>query len=399
MSPSTSTTRGWNRREFLASTVLAVTARSVNSSAAEKHFRAAIIGHTGHGDYGHEHDLIFLNREGVETVGVADPDKQGCARAAARCGATRQYSDYEEMLRKERPHLVAVCPRWTDEHYAMAKAVIQAGAHLYIEKPFTENLLQADELLAIAKKDNLKTSVAHQMRLAPGMVALKQALAGGLIGDLVEIRAHGKQDHRAGGEDLIVLGTHLFDLMRLFAGDPLSCAATILEGGREATFADIKQATEKIGPILGDQVVAIFTFPNQVTATFQSNRKRQSAAGPWGVELVGTKRAVRVLADINPRILIGEHTRFSDQGAELRWLPWQDDPSLKSSPAEKTVGAANKRVTDDWLKAIRENRSPECSEENAMRALEMAHAVFASGLQHARVPFPLEKRSHPLEAI
>jgi predicted dehydrogenase len=185
--------------------------------------------------------------------------------------------------------------------------------------------------------------------------------------------------------------------MRLFAGDPLWCSASILQHAHEATPADIKQATEKIGPILGDQILAVFAFPNQVTATFTSNHKNQAAAGPWGIELVGTKRAVRILADINPRILVGEHTRFSDQGAELRWLPWQDDPGLKSSPAERTVGAANKRVTDDWIKAVRENHSPECSGENAMRAIEMAHAVFASALQRARIAIPLKTRSHPLD--
>jgi len=43
------------------------------------------------------------------------------------------------------------------------------------------------------------------MRLAPNILALKQAIDTGLIGDLLEIRAHGKQDHRAGGEDLVVL--------------------------------------------------------------------------------------------------------------------------------------------------------------------------------------------------
>ena len=42
----------------------------------------------------------------------------------------------------------------------------------------------------------------------------------GRLGQLLEIRARGKEDTRAGGEDLIVLGTHCFDLMRYFAGDP-----------------------------------------------------------------------------------------------------------------------------------------------------------------------------------
>ena len=103
----------------------------------------------------------------------------------------------------------------------MAMASLRAGAHIYLEKPLTQTLAEADELLALADRTGRKIVVAHQMRLAPNILALKQAIKQGLLGELLEIRTHGKQDHRAGGEDLVVLGVHLFDLMRFFAGDPL----------------------------------------------------------------------------------------------------------------------------------------------------------------------------------
>jgi predicted dehydrogenase len=126
------------------------------------------------------------------------------------------------MLEKEKPDLVCIAPRCTDEHRAMALAAVRVGAHVYLEKPITQTLAEADELLALVDRASLRIVVAHQMRLAPNILALKTAIEQGLLGELLEIRSHGKQDHRAGGEDLVVLGVHLFDLMRFIAGDPLT---------------------------------------------------------------------------------------------------------------------------------------------------------------------------------
>ena len=80
----------------------------------------------------------------------------------------------------------------------MAAAALNAGAHVYLEKPITQTLAEADDLLSTARNRGLKIAVAHQMRLAPNVLFLKERLADGLIGELLEIRACGKQDKRAG---------------------------------------------------------------------------------------------------------------------------------------------------------------------------------------------------------
>ena len=276
------------RRQFLGRSIGLVAAAPVPFLATQSRgaeapkLRAAIIGHTGRGNYGHSHELIFKGRENVTVVAVADPDAPGRARAGARAGALRSYADYRQMLEREKPQLAVVAPRWTDQHHDMALAALSAGAHVYLEKPITQTLAEADELLAVAARARLRIVVAHQMRLAPSVLFLKQSLAEGLIGELLEIRARGKQDHRAGGEDLVVLGVHVFDLMRFFAGDPLWCTARVLQAGREITAADAHPATENIGPVAGDDIFAQFAFPNAVNATFTSriqNRELGRAVG------------------------------------------------------------------------------------------------------------------------
>src|SRR6266536_2909290 len=75
----------------------------------------------------------------------------------------------------------------------------------------------------------------------------------GKIGRLRALKAYGKQDRRGGGQDLMVLGTHMLDLMRFFAGDARWCHARVATAGHPAGPADVAQSrTELLGPLLGD---------------------------------------------------------------------------------------------------------------------------------------------------
>lgn len=387
-----------SRRRFITETVSWTLASTLPLSprclagAANRKFRAAIIGHTGAGNYGHGLDLLFAGRPNMDVVALADADADGREKAAARTGALRQYADYREMLAKEQPDLVSVAPRWTTEHHAMALAALRVGAHVFIEKPFTHTLAEADELLAVAREAGLKIAVAHQMRLSPSILFLKEKIDAGLIGELLDIRSHGKQDNRAGGEDLLVLGVHLFDLMRFFAGEPQWCTARVLQAGQPVTPQSSRPATEGIGLVLGDYVFAQFAFAGGVNATFTSGKANQQAAGPWGLELIGTKGAARVLADMCPRVFVRSHGDWRT----TEWKPVEGDPTTASSDAERSVQRANDRVVDDWLEAIQTNREPACSGFAAMKAVEMAHAVFAASLSGERVAIPLKNREHPL---
>src|SRR5688572_24520142 len=168
------------RREF--GLLLAGLPLAVQAVGEQRKYKAAIIGHTGKGDYGHGLDVIFNDHPRIEVVAFADPGPTG------RPKAPRHYAAYAEMLEKEKPDLVSVAPRWTDEHFAMCSAALKIGAHLFVEKPFTQTLEEADTLLNLAKEKNRKIAVAHQMRIAPSIQHLKSALGSGLIGDLIEIR-------------------------------------------------------------------------------------------------------------------------------------------------------------------------------------------------------------------
>ncbi len=359
--------------------------------------RAAVIGHSGRGNYGHRLDVIFCDLPNVQVVAVADADASQHDAAKKATRAPVAYADYREMLEKETPNLVSVAPRWTDQHHTMGMAALQAGAHVYMEKPFTQTLAQADELLAIAKAANLKIAVAHQMLLDPKITQIKEALDKGELGDLHEIRIFGKQDARAGAEDMIVLGTHLFDLARYFAGNANWCSARVMEKGREITRESGRSALkEDLGKIAGDHVFAHFAMSGGVNLTFQSRPNGSEINGAWGLELIGSKAKVRVFAGHPVRTFWVTAAKIKNYTYPYVELFAGEEEKVPKRPGSFWMDLGNRRLVEDWLRAIQFGRSePICSGFRAMKSLEMITGVFQAAIQRKRVHFPLSDRSAP----
>lgn len=361
---------------------------------------AAIIGHTGAGDYGHGIERIFNGLPGIQVVAVADPSAAGRAKAKAACGAVRDYADYREMLAREKPDLVGIGPRWATEHHAMALAALAAGSHLYLEKPFTVSLAEADEVLRVAREKDRRVAVAHVTRCAPRVLQLERALREGLIGELLEIHTVGKMGARSGGQDMMVLGIHVFDLVRLFAGDVQWCEARLRVKGRPPRIEDaVESPTDRVGPVVGDDIFAHFALASGVNATFRSRAGLERAAGPFGLEITGSRGMIRLHSGAEPEIFLLAQPNRSDPTRPEPWTKWTGDAnSAGDATIDGLAGydAAHRRVVRDWLRAIDEGREPLSSGERARGAIEMAHCVFQSGLEGRRVDFPLARRHHPL---
>ncbi len=380
-----------DRRWFLGSAIGMATLGVRAFAHADSSMKAAVIGDTARGRYGHSLEKVFSDRPGIEVVAVADPAEAGRKKVRKAIGALRGYADYCEMLDRERPNMVVVSPRWTEERHAMVTTALAAGAHVLCEKPFTHSLEEADDMLAQAKHARRKLAVCLPIRMSPATVHLKRRIKDGMIGELQSIRASGKADHRAGGEDLLVHGAHIFDLLRLFAGEATEVRARIRQDGRDITRADVRAGVydKQIGPVAGDDVEAWFNMSTGVEVHYTSRRENPPPAGAYSLEFVGSKGSVRMALGYDPKITV----RLDDQ-----WRPLPDNPAEKLSKEARGRDGANARVVDDWLSAIAEDREPECSGTCGMKFVEMVHAVYAAALLRQTVKLPLKDRRHPLLA-
>jgi predicted dehydrogenase len=288
-----------NRRLLLQSAAAGLALRGF-APAAPRKWRVCVIGHTGHGDYGHGIDLVWKSIPGAEILAVADPVAEGAAKAAKRTGAARTYADYREMLRKEKPDVVSICPRWADQRVEMVEAVAGAGAHVYMEKPMALDLAGADRIVAAASRNTVKVQVAHVMHSSPYVRHAARLVENGEIGTLFEVRGRGKEDSRAGGEDLMTLGTHIMDLFRLFAGDPTSCQAHVTHNGADVNPSHTRTPTEPVGLVAGNQVNATFAFPRGVHAHFSSMASPDPGGMRFGIHLYGSRGVIFVPIQIFP---------------------------------------------------------------------------------------------------
>ncbi len=388
-----------SRREFVMVAGAAAAGGMLAGEAAARSHRACAIGHTGRGGYGHGLDLAFQKIPGVELVAIADPDEKGRREAAARTGAPRSYADFREMLEKERPGLVSIGPRWVEKHLEMVSAAAAAGAHVYMEKPMASSLEEADAIIDAARRGGIKVAIAHQVRLAPAVLHLKELLDEGLLGDLLELRARGKEDHRAGGEDLMVLGTHCLYLMRFFAGEPLWCSARVTLEGREVTLGDRRAATEPLGPVAGDSIHASYAFPGGVQGHFASQRVRRGPGGRFQIALHGSKGIAVVHIDQDPAIYHLPDPLWSPGKTGARWQPLPGAPTNADPSGLKGTDAANRRIVLDLIRAIETGGESAVSGLEGRATLEMILAVYASHLAGARASFPLKERRHPLGSL
>ena len=357
-----------------------------------RRYRAAAIGRTGRGNYGHGLHLAYTDHPAVDFVAVADPDDEGRAKAQTETGAAAAYPDYREMLRDQSPDIVSVCPRWTDCHLEMVIACLEAGAHVYCEKPMTWNLAEGDAIVARAREARLKVAVAHQAVYLPRIHKLRGILQEGRIGELQAIYAHGKQDRRGGGEDMIVLGTHLFNMMRFFVGDVRWMSAQVTVEGRELTPADVREAAEPVGPVAGDCVNSYFAFESGVAGFFDSRKDQAASNQRYGMEIIGSEGTISLRGGSGSELMIYPHPVFRPAEAEQGWEP------LEGLPDDQLL-TGNQRAIADLIEAAEEDREPLSSAAGAVAALEMILGAYESQITGARVHMPMANREHPLVAF
>jgi predicted dehydrogenase len=369
--------------------------------------RAGIIGATGYGNYGHHIDTAYDGLSSVEVVAVADPDTDGREAAAARTGATRLYADYREMLATENLDLVNVCPRQVGDHAEMVIAAAEAGVRgILCEKPMAPTLSQADAMLEACQSAGTRMAVAHRRANAYERHG-KQLVDDGLIGDVRIIRAHGKADQRSGGQDLMVLGTHMMDSIRYFAGaDPVWAFGHVTQDGRDVTSADIRPGDERIGLIAGNGLQSYYSFSNGVSATFESvpGYPLSDLRTTWlGFEVHGTEGVMSLRSSPSGELYVYPHGQWTpedkNEWESLRIDEWDNHPDGSVRSDDERMLLSNTLMAEELVLAVNEDRdvSAVSNGDDGRAALEMIMAVHESQRLQTRVEFPLSNRENPYD--
>lgn len=375
-------------------------------------YRVAVIAHTGKGNYGHQLDQASVGLPDVTIVAIADPDEAGRTQAMRRTGAAAGYADYQEMLAREQPDIVVLAAAHLEAREATFLAAVESGARgIFTEKPFARSLDVADRLLAAADARGVKVAIAHQNRVRSGPKLARHYVQTGELGRLRVIKTVGKCDQRGGGHDLLWLGTHLMDMMRLLAGaagegadgDARWCQARVTQAGRDVTPSTVRQAGQGIGPVAGDDVTAQFGFDNGVTGSFESTVAHDGGGNQYlHTEVSGTGGTLVFWNDAEQPAYFNRRPFFLPPGATNDAITegWECLPLapivLPGITSTSPRHAANQSLVCDLLAAIEQDRQPGSSGHDGRASLEMIMAVYESHRQGQRVALPLARREHPL---
>lgn len=182
------------------------------TNTESKSLRAAVI---GVGYLGKFHAQKYRDLPGVELIAVADSALSTAQTIAAELG-TEAYEDYRVLL--DKVDIVSVVVP-TPMHHTVATEFLKRGVHVLVEKPITESVDQAQQLIQLAREHRCVLQVGHLERFNPAIQAAAQ-----LIRNPRFIESHRLAPFKQRGTDVSVvldLMIHDIDLIQELVGQPI----------------------------------------------------------------------------------------------------------------------------------------------------------------------------------
>ncbi len=158
----------------------------------------------GAGHLGKIHLKLLNQSEKYELIGFYDADKENARKVSEEFGY-RAYDNLDDLI-ADADMVDVVTP--TLSHFEVAKKVISAGKHLFIEKPITNTYAEAEELIALAEKHQVKGQVGHVERFNPAFQSVTDRIENPMF-----IEAHRLAEFNPRGTDVpVVLDLMIHDI-------------------------------------------------------------------------------------------------------------------------------------------------------------------------------------------
>ena len=265
--------------------------------------KAGII---GCGGISHCHMRGYQQLPDVEVTAVCDIDRAKAEAYAKKYNVPVFYTDYDEMMAKEKLDIVSVTT-WNAAHKGATIAALKGGANVICEKPMAMNAQEAEEMKKTAEACGKLLQVGFVRRFGNDADSFKQFRDAGLFGDLyyakaTYLRRNGCPggwfgDKRfSGGGPLIDLGVHVIDLVRYLAGNPKPVAAygvtynnlgfARADGAPQSWTSSSKAQYEYN---VEDMASALVRFENGLTLSVEASFNLNCKEDSGNIELFGTK--------------------------------------------------------------------------------------------------------------
>jgi predicted dehydrogenase len=337
---------------------------------------------------GVSHAGAFALQPDCELVAGANRRRDRLEEFGRRFGVRGLYADYDEMLRQERPDIVCVATH-PGSHAAIVDSAVRNGARaIFCEKPMALDLADCDRIIAACEAHGVLLSVNHSRRWYPIFRHAAELISGGAIGELISITGYcqgGKPSPAWQSElegPLLHDATHLFDLMRWYAGDVQWVSATALR--RQHTAYPVE-----------DDSAALLRFHSGVTAVALVNERTDYMR--FEIDLQGTTGVLR-LGNDSAEIAHAKRVSFEAARAETPDFEWQvlESEPLPAIPAAPAFAIAARELVD----ALEGRATISSTGADGRASLEIIMAIYESQRRdNAPVQLPLPGGPSPLHAL
>jgi predicted dehydrogenase len=325
------------------------------------------IGVIGVGHLGALHAKMLASIPSATLVGVYDVDEEKCRKVAADYKASA-FPSIEALLEHVEAVTIATS---TTSHFDVAAQAIARGIHMFIEKPITQTVAEADRLCLMAREKRLTVQVGHIERFNPAILALEGIAIAPLF-----IESHRLAQFKPRGTDVAVvldLMIHDIDLILTFVKSPV----------KQIDASGVAVVSDTI-----DIANARLQFENGCVANVTASRISQ--------------RAMRKMRLFQPNAYIS--IDFSEGMAEVFRLMPEGSADIRGTMTlgEMGVGKNRKRILYEqpktreinalrhelelFVHAVQNGEEPEVTADDARRALDVAASILQKISQQ---PMPL----------
>jgi predicted dehydrogenase len=136
---------------------------------------------------GHIEEIQKLGDK-AQVVAVCDLELLMAEQVAVRYGIANHYDRFEQMLDREKPDVVHITTP-PQSHLPLSKMAIDAGCHVYVEKPLALNASDAECLIDYAVRAGRKLTIGYTYLFDPPALVLREMIANGVVGDVVHVES------------------------------------------------------------------------------------------------------------------------------------------------------------------------------------------------------------------
>jgi len=246
-----------------------------------------------------------------EVVACCDIDEEKVKKYAQTHAIKNYYTDFNEMMAKEKLQAVSVCT-WNAAHKDAVIAALKAGANVICEKPMAMNETEAIKMKKAAEQSGKLLMVGFVRRFGNDAEILKKFIDEGTMGELYYAKATYLRRNGcpggwfgdklySGGGPLIDLGVHVIDLVRYLAGGPkpISVYGVTYDnlGDNRATGGQSWVSSTKgfdFKYTVEDFASALIRFDNGLTLAVETSFNLNIKKDMGNIELFGTKSGARI---------------------------------------------------------------------------------------------------------